>query len=64
MTCCLFAYVASDWTPKKLNIEVQMPDTLDLGSLRAGGQQPGEQLQPEDPTGEILGTASMQRNSG
>jgi ubiquitin carboxyl-terminal hydrolase 5/13 len=43
--------VASDWTPKKLNVEVQMPDTLDLESLRARGPQPGEQLQPEGPTG-------------
>lgn len=44
-------YVASDWTPKKLNVEVQMPDTLDLESLRARGPQPGEQLQPEGPAG-------------
>ena len=50
-------YVASDWTPKKLNVEVQMPDTLDLESLRARGPQPGEQLQPEGPTGESLKTA-------
>lgn len=47
-------YVASDWTPKKLNVEVQMPDTLDLESLRARGPQPGEQLQPEGPTGGTL----------
>ena len=58
-SCCDFLpvdvtryYVASDWTPKKLNVEVQMPDTLDLESLRARGPQPGEQLQPEGPTGD------------
>ena len=50
-------YVASDWTPKKLNVEVQMPDTLDLESLRARGPQPGEQLQPEGPTGGTQGNA-------
>jgi ubiquitin carboxyl-terminal hydrolase 5/13 len=49
-------YVASDWTPKKLNVEVQMPDTLDLESLRARGPQPGEQLQPEGPAGATLPT--------
>ena len=50
--------MASDWTPKKLNVEVQMPDTLDLESLRARGPQPGEQLQPEGPAGGTLATHS------
>lgn len=44
-------FVASDWTPKKLHVEVAMPDTLSLEHLRARGPQPGEQLQPEEPAG-------------
>lgn len=44
-------YVASDWTPKKMEVEVPMPDTLDLEHLRSSGQQPGEVLQPEEPAG-------------
>ena len=42
-------YVAKDWTPKKLEVLVDMPPTLDLERLRAQGVQLGEQPQPEDP---------------
>lgn len=36
------------WEPKKLDVEVEAPQELDLASLRAkGGPQPGEELQPE-----------------
>ena len=41
-------YVAPDWTPRKLDVLVDVPDDLDLEPLRGGGPQPGEQLQPED----------------
>ena len=41
-------YVAKDWTPKKLEVLVDVPDQLDLEHLRGRGPQPGEQLQPED----------------
>lgn len=41
-------YVDSDWTPKKMEVEVPVPDTLDLESLRGGGLQPGETSQPEE----------------
>lgn len=41
-------YVAEDWTPKKLEVEVPVPDELNLEQLRGNGPQPGEQLQPED----------------
>jgi ubiquitin carboxyl-terminal hydrolase 5/13 len=41
-------YVASDWTPKKLDALVPMPETIDLGALRGVGLQPGETELPED----------------
>ncbi|XP_077453742.1 ubiquitin carboxyl-terminal hydrolase 5 isoform X1 [Stigmatopora argus] len=36
-----------DWVPKKLDVSIDVPDTLDLSSMRASGQQPGEELLPE-----------------
>ncbi|KAM9723541.1 ubiquitin carboxyl-terminal hydrolase 5 isoform 1-T1 [Menidia menidia] len=36
-----------DWVPKKLDVSIDVPDTLDLSALRASGQQPGEELLPE-----------------
>lgn len=36
-----------DWVPKKLDVSIDVPDTLDLSALRACGQQPGEELLPE-----------------
>lgn len=39
------------WTAKKLECEVLVPDEVDLESLRAGGPQPGEELQPEEAEG-------------
>ena len=40
-------YVDKDWTAKKLEVLVDVPDKLDLEHLRAKGPQPDEQLQPE-----------------
>ena len=40
-------YVDKDWTAKKLEVLVDVPDKLDLEHLRANGPQPDEQLQPE-----------------
>ena len=40
--------VDESWQPVKLDVEVDMPDTLDLGQLRGRGQQPGEVSLPED----------------
>lgn len=46
-------YVAEDWTPKKLDVSVLMPEELNLGELRATGPQPEEELMPESkPTDE------------
>ncbi|KAI4883704.1 hypothetical protein NFI96_031575 [Prochilodus magdalenae] len=36
-----------DWVPKKLDVSIDVPDTLDLSALRGTGQQPGEELLPE-----------------
>ena len=40
-------YVAEDWTPKKLEVLVDVPEHLDVTHLRATGPQPHEQLQPD-----------------
>ena len=37
-----------DWTIGKLNVEVPMPETLDLAALRATGLQDGETLMAEE----------------
>lgn len=40
-------YVAEDWTSRKLEVAVPMPDALDLERFRGRGLQPGEEPQPE-----------------
>jgi hypothetical protein len=44
---CARYYIAKDWTPKKLEVLVDVPDHLSLEHLRGRGLQPGEQPQPE-----------------
>ena len=41
-------YTSEDWQAKKLAVQVPMPTSLDLTSMRAKGAQPGEQLLPDD----------------
>lgn len=41
-------YIAEDWTAKKLEVLVDIPDEISLESLRSQGPQPGEELQPEN----------------
>ena len=41
-------YVASDWTPKKLDALVPMPETMSLEHLRAKGAQPDETIMAEE----------------
>lgn len=36
-----------DWVPIKLDVSVDMPDVLDISSLRGNGPQSGEELLPE-----------------
>lgn len=45
-------FIAEDWTPKKLDAAVLMPQEIDLGELKASGPQPGEEMLSE-------GTSSM-----
>ncbi|WIA38798.1 hypothetical protein OEZ86_002085 [Tetradesmus obliquus] len=48
-------YVAEDWTPKKLEVEVPMPEELHIEQLRSSGPQPAEQLQPEEAAAAAAG---------
>lgn len=43
-------YYAENWTPRKKEVLVDLPDELDLEHLRSKGLQPGEVEQPEDET--------------
>ncbi|MGH0119087.1 UNVERIFIED_CONTAM: hypothetical protein FKN15_031420 [Acipenser sinensis] len=36
-----------DWVPKKLDVSIEMPDSLDVSSLRGAGLQPGEEELPD-----------------
>ncbi|KAK3270733.1 ubiquitin-specific protease ubp14 [Cymbomonas tetramitiformis] len=40
-------YVGSDWTPKKLDVLVDVPDTLNIENLRGNGLQADEVALPE-----------------
>jgi ubiquitin carboxyl-terminal hydrolase 5/13 len=40
--------VSPNWTPAKLDVSIDVPDEMDLGMLRGRGQQPGEQLLPDE----------------
>ena len=51
-------YVDKDWTAKKLEVLVDVPDALSLEHLRARGPQPGEQLQPEVRRGTFAGSGA------
>lgn len=42
-------YLAEDWTPKKLDVSVPVPEELDLERLRGTGVADGEEELPEDP---------------
>ncbi|KAG7673554.1 hypothetical protein KSW81_006756 [Nannochloris sp. 'desiccata'] len=40
-------YIAEDWSPKKLEVLVDIPDQISLESLRSRGPRPEEELQPQ-----------------
>mmetsp|Transcript_62 Transcript_62/g.92 ORF Transcript_62/g.92 Transcript_62/m.92 type:complete len:885 (-) Transcript_62:589-3243(-) len=44
-------YVGPDWTPKKMEVLVEVPDQLNLEHLRSTGPLPGEELQPQEAAG-------------
>lgn len=50
-----------DWTPKKLNVSMEIPDEIDLNSLRATGFQHGENLMPDDD--EVAGRGSSSQSN-
>lgn len=52
-----FAYDET-FTPKKLDVFLDVPNILDLEYLRATGLQPGEKLLPEDDTDSTAAAAS------
>ena len=42
--------VDESWVPYKLDVEVEMPDEIDLESIKAaGGLQDGEEVMPDEP---------------
>jgi ubiquitin carboxyl-terminal hydrolase 5/13 len=51
-------YVGEDWTPKKLDVLVDVPMTISLEHLRAQGLQPGEVQLPEDQDGAAVESSS------
>ena len=40
--------VDDSWVPYKLDVEVGMPDHLELSKLAGNGLQPGEEVLPDD----------------
>jgi ubiquitin carboxyl-terminal hydrolase 5/13 len=48
--------IGDNWQPKKLNVSLDFPDTLDLSDMRANGEQPGEQMMDtsNEPTGPTI----------
>jgi len=44
-------YIGEDWTPKKMDVLVDVPKTISLEHMRAAGLQPGEiELEEDDST--------------
>ena len=41
-------FVDEDWTPKKLQVELDVPDTLDLAAFKVPNDEPPVELQPEE----------------
>lgn len=52
----LLPAASQDWTYKKLEVLIEVPDILDLTALRSTGPESGELLQPDD----VSATASAQ----
>jgi uncharacterized UBP type Zn finger protein len=51
------------WVPKKLDVFVDVPDELDISSMRGQGLQPDEQLLPET-AGVFLSSLNLLLNCG
>lgn len=50
-------YHGTDWSAKKREVLVDVPDRLSLEALRGRGVQPGEELQPEEDAPAAAGAA-------
>jgi ubiquitin carboxyl-terminal hydrolase 5/13 len=48
-----------NWVPAKFDVEVNMPEVLDLTHLRAQGIQPGEQELPQEDTSQSSGVVQI-----
>ncbi|KAJ4756079.1 Ubiquitinyl hydrolase 1 [Rhynchospora pubera] len=48
------------WVPKKLDVYIDVPDTIDITHMRSKGLQPGEELLPEAAPNEEENDASME----
>jgi len=51
-------YYIDGWTPKKLSVQVQVPDEIDLSALRGSGPSEGEALLPDDDPTPAAATAT------
>ncbi|KAK8452514.1 hypothetical protein SEVIR_5G122300v4 [Setaria viridis] len=40
------------WVPKKLDVYIDVPDTIDISHMRSKGVQPGEELLPDGASGD------------
>lgn len=43
--------LAEDWTPRKMDVAVEIPQTLDISWMKSSGQQNGEILMPDQSSG-------------
>ncbi|EGZ30642.1 hypothetical protein PHYSODRAFT_349574 [Phytophthora sojae] len=51
-------YVAEDWTPKKLEVEVKVPEKISLGRFVSKGLVDGEEELPEAPAASSVGESA------
>jgi ubiquitin carboxyl-terminal hydrolase 5/13 len=52
-------YLAEDWTPKKLDVSVPVPEKLDLEALRGSGMADGEEALPDEPAAPAAEPAAL-----
>lgn len=46
--------LAEDWTPVKLDVAVEIPQTIDLSFMKGNGQQSGEVLMTDQASGGLI----------
>ncbi|XP_057474093.1 ubiquitin carboxyl-terminal hydrolase 14-like isoform X2 [Actinidia eriantha] len=50
------------WVPKKLDVYIDVPDTIDISHMRSRGIQPGEELLPEAAAGDLAESEKLLAN--